>query len=136
MNMNTESPETAAHGGFRALGRKVNVFQGLETFPAPSEIRSVTCISDEVTAVCPVTGQPDWYQVTITYRPRTKCIESKSLKLYLQSFRNIGRFCEDFSAIILRDLKRELDPVEITVEVVQKPRGGIAIRAVSHHAHE
>ena len=85
---------------FKALGSKVTKFTRLETFPAPKGVRRVTCTSDEVTALCPVTGQPDWYVVEILYGPNRLCVESKSLKLFLQSFRQEGHFCEEFSRII------------------------------------
>jgi len=72
---------------FKALGKKVIEFQGLETFPAPDLCDLVVMTSDEVTAVCPVTNQPDLYTVEIRYKPYNLCLESKSLKYYLQSFR-------------------------------------------------
>lgn len=108
-------------------------FAGLETFPSPEECKKVTCISDEVTAVCPVTGQPDYYKVEITYHPAERCVESKSLKLYLGQFRNKGHFCEDFSDIIANDLHTVLDPYYTRVTVTQKSRGGISIVAVSEY---
>lgn len=116
---------------FKSLGKKTPKFLGLETFQCPSHTTSVTCVSDEVTAMCPVTGQPDWYVVRITYRPKMKCVESKSLKLYLQSFRNAGHFCEKFAEIIASDLFKILLPHHISVTVIQKPRGGIAIESTS-----
>jgi 7-cyano-7-deazaguanine reductase len=100
----------------------------LETFPAPDGVGTVELASDEVAAVCPITGQPDWYHVTISYVPRERCVESKSLKLYLQAFRNEGIFCEAFAVRIADDLADALGcPVDVTV--VQKARGGITIRA-------
>jgi len=108
------------------LGRKVKNFTRLETFPRPLCVDEVTCISDEVTATCPITNQPDWYEVTVQYWPKSLCVESKSLKLYLQSFRNQGHFCENFSSIIQADLKRALK-CDVVVTVNQKPRGGIRI---------
>jgi 7-cyano-7-deazaguanine reductase len=86
-------------------------------------------VSDEVAAVCPVTGQPDWYTVSIDYLPNTLCLESKSLKLYLQSFRNHGIFCEAFAETIANDLYEALAPQWVNVIVEQKPRGGITITA-------
>lgn len=115
----------------KALGKKVTDFQGFDTFETPHGVCAVTCISDEVTAVCPVTGQPDWYQVEISYIPNKKCVESKTLKLYLQSFRNQGHFCEAFAAIIARDIHRALEAERVSVKVIQKPRGGVAIEATA-----
>lgn len=111
------------------LGKTVRRFTKLETFPTPRCTTYVRCESDEVTAVCPVTGQPDWYRVAITYEPRKKCLESKSLKLYLQGFRNRGIFCEALASEIAHELFRVLEPVNIAVEIVQKPRGGVSITA-------
>lgn len=113
----------------RALGRKVTSFEGFDTFRKPKHIDEVTCISDEVTAVCPVTGQPDWYTVKIMYYPALLCVESKSLKLYLQSFRNKGLFCESFASTIAQDLFDALHPKIIVVSITQKSRGGISIIA-------
>src|SRR5579875_1849546 len=74
---------------------------GLETFPNPGVTR-VAMESDELTAVCPITGQPDLYRATIEYEPDALCIESKSLKLYLMRFRNEGCFGEAL-AVQIRD---------------------------------
>lgn len=115
----------------KALGKQKAKFTELETFPAPENVSDVTCTSDEVTAVCPVTGQPDWYLVEIHYQPRLLCVESKSLKLFLQSFRQQGHFCENFSQIIATKLMDALVAKRVTVTVTQKPRGGIAIKSVA-----
>ncbi len=115
---------------FEALGDPHAVFSGLETFEAPLGVALVELESDEVTAVCPITGQPDWYRVQISYEPRERCIESKSLKLYLQSFRNEGIFCETFAVRIADDLSEAL-ACAVDVAVIQKARGGITIRATA-----
>jgi 7-cyano-7-deazaguanine reductase len=114
---------------FRYLQPHTDEFRGLDTFPAPSAVTTVQMTSDEVTALCAVTGQPDWYTVSITYRPDARCIESKSLKLYLGSFRNQGIFGESFADRIARDVMEAAAPRWVRVSVVQKPRGGIAITA-------
>jgi 7-cyano-7-deazaguanine reductase len=88
-------------------------------------------ISKEVTAVCPVTGQPDWYEVEIEYAPDKKCIESKTMKLYLQSFRQEGLFCEAFADKIAEDVFQAILPVSVDVRVTQVPRGGVAIVAIA-----
>lgn len=116
----------------KALGQSKAKFDKLETFDTPEGVVIVTCATDEVTALCPVTGQPDWYQVSITYYPNKKCVESKTLKLYLQSFRNAGHFCENFAAIIAADIMKSLEPHSVVVNVTQKPRGGIGIKASAH----
>src|SRR5208337_3778916 len=91
----------------------------------------VTMESDEVTSLCPVTGQPDWGTVIIEYAPRGLCIESKSLKLYLWSFREEGIFCEALADRIADDVFAACQPGWCLVTVVQKPRGGIKITSVA-----
>jgi 7-cyano-7-deazaguanine reductase len=113
-------------GNINALGKRVTRFQGFDTFPTPPGVTSVECISDEVTSNCPVTEQPDWYVVKIVYVPEKLCVESKTLKLYLQSYRNQGLFCEAFAAKIASDLSKKLD-CYVEVSVTQKPRGGVSI---------
>jgi 7-cyano-7-deazaguanine reductase len=89
--------------------------------------------SDELTAVCPVTSQPDLYVVSIEYWPQALCLESKSLKLYLSSFRNEGVFCEALAVRIRDDVADALElPAEkVRVMLEQKARGGITITATS-----
>lgn len=111
------------------LGKSTAKFSKLELFDKPQEVTKVTMVSDEVTAVCPVTGQPDWYTVYIEYRPHHHCIESKTLKLYLQSFREKGLFCEAFAAQIATDIAKAAHPHEVNVKVIQAPRGGVSIEA-------
>ena len=109
-----------------ALGGKE--FVGLETFTAPGQI-VVHMVSDEVTALCPITQQPDFYTVSIEYTPDKLCLESKSLKLYLHSLRNEGVFCEQLAVNIKNEIERVLKPKECKVQVTQKARGGITIIA-------
>jgi 7-cyano-7-deazaguanine reductase len=115
---------------FRALGKKVReARQDLETFPCPPDVKLVTLTSDEFTSLCPVTGQPDFSTVRIAYEPNELCLESKSLKLYLWSFRNEGHFCEALSSRIAHDVLDTLGARRVEVEVTQRPRGGITIVA-------
>lgn len=81
----------------------------------------------EFTTLCPITGQPDFAEIRIKYIPRIKMVESKSLKLYLFSFRNHGDFHEDVVNIIMKDLIRLMDPKYIEVTGIFTPRGGISI---------
>ncbi len=81
----------------------------------------------EFTSLCPKTGQPDFATITISYVPSVKMVESKSLKLYLYSFRNHGDFHEDCVNIIMKDLIRLMDPKYIEVWGKFTPRGGISI---------
>src|SRR5437870_3778262 len=116
---------------FVALGHAgSDHYAGLETFPNPG-VSQVAMTSDELTAVCPVTGQPDLYTAEIEYRPGPLCLESKSLKLYLNRFRNEGVFCEALAVKIRDDVANVLDlaPDKVRVTLKQKARGGIAISA-------
>jgi 7-cyano-7-deazaguanine reductase len=93
--------------------------------------------TDELTAICPVTGQPDFYELKLSYRPGSLLLESKAMKLYLWSFRDRGMFAEDMAATLLKDLVATCNPAEMTVDLTQKVRGGIKIRTfVRHHSNE
>ncbi len=81
----------------------------------------------EFTTLCPITGQPDFAEIQISYIPDVKMVESKSLKLYLFSFRNHGDFHEDCVNTIMKDLIRLMDPKYIEVVGKFTPRGGISI---------
>ncbi len=87
----------------------------------------VTFTCPEFTSLCPVTGQPDFGTITIQYVPDRKMLESKSLKLYLFSFRNHGDFHEDCVNVILKDLRALIAPKYMEVWGQFAPRGGIAI---------
>lgn len=81
----------------------------------------------EFTTLCPITGQPDFAEIRISYIPDRRMVESKSLKLYLFSFRNRGDFHEDCVNIIMKDLIKLMDPKYIEVTGLFTPRGGISI---------
>jgi len=81
----------------------------------------------EFTSLCPITGQPDFAEIRISYIPDCRMVESKSLKLYLFSFRNHGGFHEDCVNVILKDLVRLMEPRYIEVTGLFTPRGGISI---------
>lgn len=81
----------------------------------------------EFTSLCPITGQPDFATITISYIPDIKMVESKSLKLYLFSFRNHGEFHEDCIATIMKDLVKLMEPRYLEVTGKFLPRGGISI---------
>ncbi|KPJ87204.1 MAG: 7-cyano-7-deazaguanine reductase [Gemmatimonas sp. SG8_17] len=97
-------------------------------FEAP-DVQSITMEATEFTALCPRTGQPDFGTVTIEYIPADLCIESKSLKYYLWSYRNEGVFCESIAAQIAEDVMYAVRPKAVEVEVTQNIRGGIGIVA-------
>lgn len=81
----------------------------------------------EFTSLCPKTGQPDFATIYIQYIPNSFCIESKSLKLYLFSYRNFGEFHEDCVCRIMKDIRNKIHPRWIRVEGQFRPRGGISI---------
>lgn len=89
--------------------------------------------TDELTALCPVTGQPDFYDLKLTYRPGEQLLESKALKLYLWGFRDRGIFAEDLAATLLKDFVSACDPVQMTVDLTQRVRGGLELRTVVRH---
>ncbi len=101
----------------------------LETFPNPSPGRDfwITFDCPEFTALCPITNQPDFGTLTIRYVPDQRCIESKSLKLYLFSFRNEGAFAERITNRVLDDLVAACAPKKAEVKGAFTPRGGIGI---------
>jgi 7-cyano-7-deazaguanine reductase len=118
---------------FVALGHAGSEhYAGLETFPNPG-VTHVELTSDELTAVCPITGQPDLYVASIEFEPDALCLESKSLKLYLARFRNEGAFCEALAVRIRDDVAAalELEPDRVQVTLEQKARGGITITATA-----
>jgi 7-cyano-7-deazaguanine reductase len=111
------------------LGRKAEPSKNLEAFPnrAPGRFYLVTLDTEEFTCLCPVTGQPDFARITVSYVPDEKIVESKSYKLYLWSYRNEGAFHEHVINLILDDLVKALDPHWIRVKGVFNVRGGIGI---------
>ncbi len=90
----------------------------------------------EFTTLCPITGQPDFAEVRISYIPDRRMVESKSLKLYLHSFRNHGDFHEDCINIIMRDLVKLMDPKYIEVTGFFVPRGGISIYPYANYGRK
>lgn len=107
----------------------------LETFPNHNRQRRyvVELRTEEFTCVCPATGQPDFATITIRYIPDEKIVESKSLKLYLWSFRNEGTFHEHVTNQILDDLVTALNPTWCEVVGEFGVRGGISIKVTAEH---
>lgn len=116
-------------GGKRTQYRSDYAPEVLETFANkhPDNDYFVKFNCPEFTSLCPITGQPDFATIYIDYIPDVKMVESKSLKLYLFSFRNHGAFHEDCVNIIMKDLIRLMDPKYIEVTGIFTPRGGISI---------
>ena len=116
--------------GLTLLGHEIRQpVRKLETFPNrhPGRRYTVTLVCPEFTCVCPMTGQPDFATITIRYIPDQKIVESKSLKLYLWSYRNEGVFHEHVTNLILDDLVAALEPLECEVTGAFAVRGGIAL---------
>lgn len=128
--------------GVSLLGEKKTVYptdyapEMLECFvnKHPDNEYLVTFNCPEFTSLCPKTGQPDFAKIIISYIPRERMVESKSLKLYLFSFRNHGDFHEDCVNIIMKDLIRLMDPKYIEVTGIFTPRGGISIYPFANYA--
>ena len=101
--------------------------QTLETFENqfPERQYSIEIVCPEFTSVCPRTGQPDFGCLTVTYAPDARCVELKSLKLYLQQYRNEGIFYEHVTNTILEDLVAAVEPRWMKLSAVFTPRGGI-----------
>ncbi|MDA7503819.1 preQ(1) synthase [Planctomicrobium sp.] len=107
----------------------------LETFenPYPNRSYTIDTICPEFTSMCPKTGQPDFGTITISYIPDQKCFELKSLKLYLQQYRNIGAFYERVTNMILDDLIAVTEPRWMKIEAAFTPRGGIRTNVIIEH---
>lgn len=116
--------------GLTLLGREVRQpVRKLETFPNqhPGRRYTVTLVCPEFTCICPITGQPDFATITIRYIPDQRILESKSLKLYLWSYRQEGAFHEHVTNQILDDLVEALNPIYCHVTGAFNVRGGISI---------
>ena len=114
--------------GLTLLGKATKPVRRLETFPNHTKRDyTVTLTTEEFTCVCPMTGQPDFAKIQIQYIPVKKIVESKSLKLYLWSFRNEGVFHEHVTNVILDDLVAALAPRWCKVSAQFAVRGGIGI---------
>ena len=131
-----DSSDTTERPSFRALGQSgSDSYVGLETFPNPG-CSFVEYNSDELVGNCPITGQPDFYTCSIALREPEKCIESKSLKIWLRQFSapTMGLFGETL-AVYIRDQIMEVigeeDEDKVQVVLTQKSRGGISIRSVA-----
>lgn len=109
--------------------------RSLETFPNPHPGRDYTIrlVTEEFTSVCPKTGQPDFGTIEIEYIPDEACIEMKSLKLYLWSYREEGVFYEDVTNRILDDLVVACRPTWMQVRGIFKVRGGIGNTVTATH---
>ncbi len=115
--MTSDSPEPV-------LGRPAEPSTQIDTFALQGAVDEVVFTSNELTAVCPMTDQPDFYEVVIRYQPKERCIETKSLKLYLRTFDGQGIFAEHLAPAIASHLAEAVQTT-VTVELRQQVRGGI-----------
>lgn len=134
---------------FKPMGRALP-FKGpeaidagvLETFQyeyagTPSGSRAeITTTTDEFTSVCPFSGLPDFARVTITYTPKERCVELRSLKYYLMSYRDVGIWYEHLVNRMLEDLVRACRPRRMKVCIDCKPRGGLSSAVSAFYAEE
>lgn len=121
-----------------ALGAQAAPNRDLETFPNPSPERDYTIRIriPEFTCLCPKTGQPDFAEILLEYVPDQRCIELKSLKLYMWSFRDEGAFHEAVTNRMLADLQERLEPRFIRVSAEFNVRGGLYTSVVAEHRQE
>lgn len=132
-----EQSSSLSPAQFEILGHSVRQpMRKLETFATPPHVARVLLKSAELTSICPITGQPDFSTVDIAFGPDRLCLESKSLKLYLWSYRNEGAFCEALASQIAQDVFDALQPHWCTVTIKQSVRGGIAIEAEASVSRE
>jgi 7-cyano-7-deazaguanine reductase len=136
------SPDPAG-AQFKALGRKLE-FQGMDAidtealecfdYQFPGKDIDIITTTEEFTSVCPFSGLPDFGKLTITYTPERKCVELRSLKYYLMSFRNVGIFYEHLTNRILDDLVRVVEPKRMTVVCQFTVRGGLQTTIKAEYA--
>ena len=133
MSENTENTE---HTDLTRLGEGATApKRDLETFPNRNPERDyvVELETNEFSCLCPITGHPDFAEIQIRYVPDERIVESKSLKLYLWTFRDEGVFHEHFANLLLDDLVAALSPRWCEVEARFNARGGIAINVRAEH---
>jgi 7-cyano-7-deazaguanine reductase len=106
----------------------------VECFTAPPGCTRIRFTTDELASVCPVTRQPDLSSVVIDYEPAELCVEAKSLKLYLWSFRDRPIFVEALAVEIADEIVAAAHPKRVTVTLTQRPRGGVTIEATAERS--
>lgn len=112
---------------FSALGKPITTFTQLDRIP--TRCKQIEYHGDQLTAGCPITYQPDFYEVTISIEADGMAIETKTLKLYLETFRDQYIFCEDLAVKLCEDLFAACTPKVCAVSLTQRRRGGIQITA-------
>lgn len=136
-----EAGPTPNDGALRLLGRSENRLPAavspatLDTFPNRNPDRDylISLDVEDFTSLCPVTGQPDFARLQIEYTPHLRCIETKSLKFYLASYRNCAAFNEEIANRILNELVGASQPKRMTVTARFASRGGIQLTVRAEH---
>jgi len=113
---------------FTALGKHPTTFTNLDVFDRPEHVVEIILTGEELTAFCPITHQPDFYRYEVRYRPVTSCIESKTFKLLIGSFRHQAAFAETLASDIAQ-LVHEATGAATDVTLTQQVRGGVSITA-------
>ncbi len=117
-----------APDSFTALGKHQTIFTKLDIFDRPEHVVEVILTGDELTAFCPVTHQPDFYSYEVRYRPISSCIESKTFKLLIGSFRDQAAFAEALASDLAQRV-HEATGADTDVTLTQQVRGGVSITA-------
>ncbi len=113
---------------FKFLGKRVTEpSKILDTFPKPDNVKTIKFESNELSSFCPVTGQPDFNHIIIEFAPDKLCIESKSLKLYMWSFREQAIFGEGLADEIVAHIYNTIQPLWVKVVLTQNIRGGLQL---------
>lgn len=141
--MNGQMSRNRKYAGLTLLGNSEAQFPAspdkarIETFANPKPDRDYMIHLDcpDFTSLCPVTGQPDFAEISIEYVPNKSCLETKSLKLYLSSYRNVPSFNEQVINAILDDLVKACGPRRMKVQGKFAPRGGLALTVVAEHVN-
>lgn len=113
---------------FTALGKHQKTFTKLDVFDRPRHVVEVILTGEELTAFCPITHQPDFYRYEVRYRPVTSCIESKTFKLFIASFREQAAFAETLASN-MAEFVYEATGADTDITLTQQVRGGISIMA-------
>lgn len=113
---------------FTALGKNQTEFTGLDVFDRPENVVEVSLAGDELTAFCPITHQPDFYSYEVRYRPESSCIESKTFKLMIGSYRDQSAFAETLASDIAQQV-HDVTGADTDVTLTQQVRGGVSITA-------
>lgn len=113
---------------FTALGKAQTAYAGLDVFQRPEHVVEVSLVGNELTAFCPITHQPDFYSYDVRYWPETCCIESKTFKLMIGSYRDRAAFAETLASDIAQQVHNATG-AKTEVTLTQQVRGGVSITA-------